>query len=80
MANDQTTPATPVVEKKHRSPLVWIALTCVGCMLILCCIVSVIGVLCVSNADFQDKFKTEYCKDLKDQGIKPSDDPFGICK
>lgn len=68
-------PVTAQPEKKKKSPLFWIAVTGCGCLLLLGCISSVLGYLCVTS----DEFREEYCNQLEEQGMSRDEDPFGLC-
>lgn len=68
----------PQVQKKGGA-MKWILLTCGGCLLLLCCMSSITGLLCATSEDFKQGFEEGYCQGLEDEGLDPSEDPFGIC-
>jgi hypothetical protein len=73
----QATPQAPV--KKGKSPWAWVGIAAGGCALLLCCISSILGILCVTSADFKEGFEESYCESWEEQGYEPDEDPFGIC-
>ena len=79
---EQNTPVVNTTQevKKGKSPLVWIGLACGGCLLLSCCVMSIIGILCVSSEDFKDSFTESYCDSLEEQNLDPSEDPLQLCE
>ena len=75
-----STQAPAPVKEKKGGAMKWVLLLLGGCFLLTCCISSVIGILCVSSADFKDGFTEGYCDELQNEGIDPSEDPFGLCE
>lgn len=69
----------PAKQKKGRSPLFWVGITCAGCLVLLTCIVCGISILCFTSEDFKETFTESYCESLEEEGIDPDEDPFGIC-
>jgi hypothetical protein len=65
--------------KKGKNPLVWIALIGCGCLVLIGCLLAGIGVMCATSDEFKTEFKRSYCEQLEEQGMDPSEDPFGIC-
>lgn len=63
--------------KNRKGPLFWIALTGLGCLLLLCCACSVFTGLMVTSEDFQEDFKEDYCEEIETDNIE---DPFGWCE
>jgi hypothetical protein len=78
----QTQEPTPAYKepKPKRSPWFWVLITVGGCGLLLCCISSIIGILCVTSADFQEGFTEGYCEAWEEEGADPEADPFDWCK
>lgn len=66
-------------EKKGRGTWFWLLLSCSGCALVLCCIVSTISIMCVTSEKFKENITEGYCEGLTEQGISQSEDPFQLC-
>lgn len=69
-----------VPTKKSKSPWLWVGIAVGGCALLLCCISSVLAILCVTSEDFKDGFEEGYCESWEEQGYDLDEEPFGICK
>jgi len=65
--------------EKSKSPLKWILIACGGCLVLFICMLSSLGLLCVTSDTFQESFRESYCEGLEREGIEASEDPFGIC-
>lgn len=66
-------------EKKSKSTIKWIIIACAGCFIMLLCMLSGLGLLCITSDTFQESFKESYCEGLEREGINADEDPFGIC-
>ncbi len=66
-------------DKKSKNSIKWIVIACAGCFILFVCMISGLGLLCITSDSFQESFKESYCRGLEEEGIDSSEDPFGIC-